>query len=77
MRAGTGGIELMEQAPQLTDLPVIFISAYARARRGEIAQFTGIDSPYEAPENPDVHLDTAAPTPDRTADSVLRSLDEP
>ena len=31
---------------------------YARARRGEIPQFTGIDSPYEAPEYPELHLDT-------------------
>lgn len=31
---------------------------YARARRGELARMTGIDSPYEAPERPDVHLRT-------------------
>lgn len=31
---------------------------YARARRGEIPDFTGIDSPYERPENPEVHLHT-------------------
>ncbi|MGH3668059.1 MAG: adenylyl-sulfate kinase, partial [Acidimicrobiia bacterium] len=31
---------------------------YARARAGEIEDMTGIDSPYEAPENPDLHLDT-------------------
>ena len=35
---------------------------YARARRGEIAQFTGIDSPYEPPERPDLRL-----TPEHTA----------
>ena len=29
---------------------------YAKAARGEIRQFTGIDSPYEAPERPDVHI---------------------
>jgi bifunctional enzyme CysN/CysC len=32
---------------------------YAKARRGEIAQFTGISSPYEAPEAPELHLQTA------------------
>jgi bifunctional enzyme CysN/CysC len=32
---------------------------YAKARRGEIAQFTGIDSPYEPPENAEVTLKTA------------------
>ena len=31
---------------------------YAKARRGELINFTGVDSPYEAPEAPDVHLDT-------------------
>ncbi|AGA90003.1 adenylylsulfate kinase ApsK [Thioflavicoccus mobilis 8321] len=30
---------------------------YARAERGEIKQFTGIDSPYEAPEQPELHVD--------------------
>lgn len=32
---------------------------YAKARRGELKNFTGIDSPYEIPANPDVHLRTA------------------
>ena len=33
---------------------------YAKARRGEIKDFTGIDDPYEAPENPEITLDTVA-----------------
>lgn len=33
---------------------------YAKARRGELANFTGIDSPYEPPEHPEVHIDTVA-----------------
>ena len=32
---------------------------YAKARRGELTNFTGIDSPYEEPENPEIHLDTS------------------
>ncbi|HEX8740077.1 MAG TPA: adenylyl-sulfate kinase [Casimicrobiaceae bacterium] len=32
---------------------------YAKARRGELPHFTGIDSPYEPPERPDVHVDSA------------------
>ena len=36
---------------------------YARAMRGEIKNFTGIDSPYEAPEKPEVHLRTLGRTP--------------
>ena len=35
---------------------------YARARAGEIPQFTGVSAPYEAPAAPDVHLDTAGRT---------------
>ena len=31
---------------------------YAKARRGEIKGFTGIDDPYEAPQNPDLLIDT-------------------
>jgi bifunctional enzyme CysN/CysC len=47
---------------------------YAKARRGELANFTGIDSPYEPPEHPDVHLDTTALTPDQSAELVLDTL---
>ena len=32
---------------------------YKKARRGELPNFTGIDSPYEAPENPELTLDTS------------------
>lgn len=38
---------------------------YKRARSGQIPQFTGISSPYEAPENPDVHLDTTSSSVDQ------------
>ncbi len=36
---------------------------YARALRGEIRNFTGIDSPYEPPEKPEIHLRTLGRTP--------------
>ncbi|MCB1255759.1 MAG: sulfate adenylyltransferase subunit CysN [Microthrixaceae bacterium] len=46
---------------------------YAKARRGELVNFTGIDSPYEPPENPEIHLDTSgAVTPE---DSALKVVD--
>lgn len=44
---------------------------YRRARRGEIANFTGIDSAYEAPESPDIRLDTHALTAEEAADRIL------
>jgi len=48
---------------------------YARARRGEIANFTGIDSQYEPPECPDARVDTVAFNAEECADEVLRLLD--
>jgi bifunctional enzyme CysN/CysC len=49
---------------------------YAKARRGELVNFTGVDSPYEAPEAPDLHVDTSALTPDEAAEIVLDALRE-
>ncbi len=40
---------------------------YKKAMRGELANFTGISSPYEAPENPEVHLQTLGADPDALA----------
>src|SRR4029434_3465518 len=37
---------------------------YRKARRGELKNFTGIDSPYEVPEAPEIHLDTTQLTAD-------------
>lgn len=47
---------------------------YAKARRGELPNFTGIDSPYEAPEAPDIHLDTMAHSPESLAEMVVTHL---
>ncbi len=47
---------------------------YAKARRGDLKNFTGIDSPYEAPENPEVRIDTLAMTPDQAADTIIQRL---
>ncbi|MGD0676098.1 MAG: adenylyl-sulfate kinase [Polyangiaceae bacterium] len=47
---------------------------YARARAGLIRQFTGIDDPYEAPEAPDLELDTSNLTVCSAADRVLDLL---
>ena len=48
---------------------------YARARRGEIANFTGIGSRYEAPTAPDIHLDTLRYSPEECVGELLRLLD--
>ena len=47
---------------------------YRKARAGLIPNFTGIDSPYEAPEHPELHLDATA-SPDLLMDQVLALLD--
>jgi bifunctional enzyme CysN/CysC len=47
---------------------------YAKARRGELANFTGIDSPYEPPEAPDVHIDTTALTAEEAAEQLVAEL---
>ncbi len=47
---------------------------YAKARSGELINFTGIDSPYEAPETPEVHLDTTSVSAEEAADQVIDTL---
>ncbi len=47
---------------------------YAKARAGELRNFTGIDSPYEAPEAPEVVLDTLAESPEALADRLAALL---
>ena len=47
---------------------------YAKARRGELKNFTGIDSPYEAPHAPDLHLQTASAPPQALAGQVAAFL---
>lgn len=48
---------------------------YERARKGEIRNFTGIDSPYEPPLNPELVLDTDALSPDAAADQVIALIE--
>ena len=47
---------------------------YAKARRGELPNFTGIDSPYEAPEHAELVLDTAAASAQALAEQVVTRL---
>jgi bifunctional enzyme CysN/CysC len=47
---------------------------YAKARAGELKNFTGIDSPYEAPENAEIHLDTTKLSADAAADLIVERL---
>ena len=47
---------------------------YKKARAGQLKNFTGIDSPYEPPEDPEIRIDTTAMTPDEAADEIIRRL---
>jgi bifunctional enzyme CysN/CysC len=47
---------------------------YKKARRGEISNFTGISSPYEPPENPELRVNTTTQSPEQAADQVIVRL---
>jgi adenylylsulfate kinase-like enzyme len=47
---------------------------YKKARRGEITNFTGIDSPYEAPQNPDLCLLAGTHSIDQMVDMVINKI---
>ncbi|HMQ50874.1 MAG TPA: adenylyl-sulfate kinase [Anaerolineae bacterium] len=49
---------------------------YARARRGDLKGFTGIDDPYEAPDHPEIRLDTVNYTPHENATFIIDYLSE-
>ena len=49
---------------------------YARARRGEIRNFTGIDDPYEVPEHPELSLDTRALSVEQSVNQVLALFED-
>jgi bifunctional enzyme CysN/CysC len=48
---------------------------YKKARRGDLKNFTGIDSPYERPENPEITIDTTCLLPEQAADTIIAYLD--
>src|SRR5262245_20062844 len=47
---------------------------YRKARSGKLKNFTGVDSPYEAPEHPEVMIDTTRLTPDEATATILQAL---
>ncbi len=47
---------------------------YAKARAGEILNFTGIDSPYEAPQSPDVYINTGSVEPEEAAAIIINKI---
>jgi adenylyl-sulfate kinase len=49
---------------------------YKKARAGEIPNFTGISDPYEAPENPEIIVNTHEETPEQSSSQIIRYLEE-
>ena len=49
---------------------------YAKARRGEIIGFTGVDDPYEEPPNPEISLDTVKNSPEENARKIIQYLED-
>jgi len=47
---------------------------YAKARAGEIKEFTGVSDPYEPPEDPELVIDTESQTPEESAQQILTYL---
>jgi bifunctional enzyme CysN/CysC len=47
---------------------------YKKARSGDLKNFTGIDSPYEAPANPEIRIDTTKVTPEQAAQAIVDKL---
>ena len=49
---------------------------YAKARAGEIKEFTGVSDPYEPPEEPELVIDTESQSPEQSAEQILTYLEE-
>jgi bifunctional enzyme CysN/CysC len=47
---------------------------YKKARRGELKNFTGVDSPYEAPERPELRIDTTALQPEEATEAIVQFM---
>jgi bifunctional enzyme CysN/CysC len=48
---------------------------YKKARAGELKNFTGVDSPYEVPENPEIRIDTTKMSAEEAAETIVAWLD--
>ena len=79
-RMARGLVEAGEFIEVFVDAPLAQAEArdvkglYKKARRGELKNFTGIDSPYEAPETPEIRLNTAHTSAEEAAVQVVRYL---
>jgi bifunctional enzyme CysN/CysC len=68
-------LEIFVEAPLDTVIARDPKGLYKRALAGEIKNFTGVDQPYEAPEAPDLTLNSAEDSPEVSADRVVKELE--
>lgn len=73
-QVGEGFIEVFVDTPLAVCEARDTKGLYAKARRGQIKGFTGVDDPYEVPSNPEIHLQTTEVTADKNAQTVLNYL---
>lgn len=67
-------VEVFVDAPLATCEQRDLKGLYAKARRGDLKDFTGIDSPYEPPQTPEVRLDTSLYLPDQCVEQLVKWL---
>ena len=51
-----------------------YLILYKKARRGELQHFTGIDSPYDEPQHPEIRIETMSTSPDEAVERIVRKL---
>jgi adenylyl-sulfate kinase len=72
----TNFIEVFVDAPLQVCADRDVKGMYAKAFRGEIANFTGVSDPYEAPVNPEIHVETHKETLEESCNKILAWLEE-
>ena len=75
-RMGERFIEIYTKAPLEVCEERDVKGLYAKARAGEIKEFTGISDPYEPPENPEILIETDKQSPEESAKQILDYLEE-
>jgi adenylyl-sulfate kinase len=72
----TNFIEVFIDAPLQVVMDRVVKGLYEKAIAGQIPNFTGISDPFEAPENPEIHIHTDQETPAESAQRILNYLEE-
>lgn len=75
-RNTTNFLEVFIDAPLEVVIERDVKGLYKKAMAGEIPNFTGISDPFEAPQNPDIHVRTDRQTPAESAQFILQQLEE-